>query len=258
MLDFICYPIGALVKLLYNAVSVLDSAVFSAYSISIILSTIIFKFLVMPLTLKQTKSMKKMQEMGPKIKELQEKYGKDAQTLQRKQMELYKEANYNPAAGCLPMLIQMPILISFFYVLQQPVKFIFQDQAFYDSINKSFFWINDLGFAENFAFGDGVINGLSMGMSLPFVGAAIPILAALTGLSTYLTSKMTMQGQPVMNDQQMATQKMMTTMMPVMIFVMSLNFPSGLGLYWVISNVFQLVQQYVIMHSSKKSGEESR
>jgi len=258
MLDFICYPMGALVKLLYNAVSVLDNAVFSAYSISIILSTIIFKLIVMPLTLKQTKSMKKMQEMGPKIKELQDKYGKDPQTLQRKQMELYKEANYNPASGCLPLLIQMPILISFFYVLQQPVKFIFQDQAFFDSINKSFFWINDLGFAENFVFGDGIVNGLSIGGTLPFLGAAIPILAILTGLSTYLTSKMSMQGQPVMNDQQMATQKMMTTMMPVMIFVMSLNFPSGLGLYWVISNVFQLVQQYVIMHSSKKSGEESR
>lgn len=256
MLDFICYPMGALVRLLYNAVSVLDTAVFSAYAISIILSTIIFKLLVMPLTLKQTKSMKKMQEMGPKIKELQDKYGKDPQTLQRKQMELYKEANYNPASGCLPLLIQMPILISFFYVLQQPVKYIFQDQAFFDAINKSFLWINDLGFAENFVLGDGVINGLSMGMSLPFVGAALPILAALTGLSTYLTSKMSMQGQPVMNEQQMATQKMMTTMMPVMIFVMSLNFPSGLGLYWVVSNVFQLVQQYVIMHSSKKSGEE--
>lgn len=257
MLDFICYPMGALVRLLYNAVSVLDSEVFSAYSISIIMSTIIFKFLVMPLTLKQTKSMKKMQEMGPKIKELQDKYGKDPQTLQRKQMELYKEANYNPASGCLPLLIQMPILIAFFYVLREPVKYIFQDQVFFDAINKSFFWINDLGFAENFVFGDGAVNGLSIGgMNLPFIGAAFPILAALTGLSTYLTSKMSMQGQPVMNEQQMATQKMMTTMMPVMIFVMSLNFPSGLGLYWVISNVFQLVQQYVIMHTSKKSAED--
>jgi YidC/Oxa1 family membrane protein insertase len=247
---------GALVRLLYNAVSVLDSKVFSAYSISIILSTIIFKFIVMPLTLKQTRSMKKMQEMGPQIKELQEKYGKDPQTMQRKQMELYKEANYNPASGCLPLLIQMPILISFFYVLQQPVKFIFQDQAFYDSINKSFLWIKDLGFAENFIFDGNLINGLSMGMSLPFVGAAFPILAAITGISTYLTSKMSMSGQPVMNEQQMASQKTMTVMMPIMIFVMSLNFPSGLGLYWVISNVFQLVQQYVIMHSSKKSAEE--
>ncbi len=257
MLDFICYPIGALVRLLYNAVSVLDSAVLSAYSISIILSTIIFKFIVMPLTLKQTRSMKKMQEMGPQIKELQEKYGKDPQTMQRKQMELYKEANYNPASGCLPLLIQMPILISFFYVLREPVKYVFQDQAFFDAINKSFLWINDLGFAENFVFGDGIVNGLSMGgMSLPFIGAAVPILAAITGISTYLTSKMSMAGQPVMNEQQMASQKTMTVMMPIMIFVMSLNFPSGLGLYWVVSNIFQLVQQYVIMHSTKKSGEE--
>src|SRR5665647_290154 len=130
-LDFICYPIGMLVKLLYDMVSILDTKILSAYSISIILATVMFKLVLMPLTLKQTKSMKVMQDLGPKVKEIQEKYGKDPQTLQRKQAELYKEAKYNPMSGCLPMLIQMPILIAFFYVIQRPVDFIFQDQAFY-------------------------------------------------------------------------------------------------------------------------------
>ncbi len=133
-------------------VSGLDSQYVSAYAIAIILSTIIFKAIMLPFTLKQTKSMKKMQEMNPKIKELQEKYGKDPQTLQRKQMELYKEANYSPFSGCLPMLIQFPILISFFYVIQQPVKYVFENQALFDSINKSFLWIKDLGFTENHIF----------------------------------------------------------------------------------------------------------
>lgn len=256
-LDFIAKPMGMLVKLLYDMVSVLDTEYLSAYAISIILSTIIFKLIVMPLTLKQTKSMKKMQELNPQIKELQEKFGKDPQTLQRKQMELYKEANYSPFAGCLPMLIQFPILISFFYVIQQPVKFVFQDQAFFDTINKSFLWINDLGFAENFLFENNVVNGLSMGgMSIPFLGAAIPILAIITGLTTYLTTKMTSAGQPAGNEQAMATQKSMTMMMPVMIFVMSIQFPAGLGLYWVVSNAFQLIQQYIVMNSSKNPKEE--
>jgi len=256
-LDFIAMPMGMLVKVLYNMVSVLDTKYLSAYAISIILSTIIFKLIVMPLTLKQTKSMKKMQELNPQIKELQEKYGKDPQTLQRKQMELYKEANYSPFAGCLPMLLQFPILISFFYVIQQPVKYVFQDQTFFDTINKSFLWINDLGFTENFVFGNNVINGLSMGgMTIPFLGAAIPILAAISGITTYLTTKMTSAGQPAGNEQAMATQKSMNTMMPIMIFVMSLQFPAGLGLYWVISNIFQLVQQYVVMNSSKNPKEE--
>lgn len=256
-LDFIAKPMGMLVKLLYDIVSVVDSKYLSAYAISIILSTIIFKLIMLPLTIKQTKSMKKMQELNPQIKELQEKYGKDPQTLQRKQMELYKEANYSPFAGCLPMLLQFPILISFFYVIRTPEVFVFGNQEAYNLINKSFLWINDLRFTENFVFDNSVVNGISMGgMSLPFLGAAIPILAALSGITTYLTTKMTSAAQPSGNEQAMATQKSMNMMMPVMIFVMSLQFPAGLGLYWVVSNIFQLVQQYVVMNSSKNPKEE--
>ena len=255
-LDFIAKPMGMLVKLLYDMVSVLDTEYLSAYAISIVLSTIIFKAIILPLTIKQTKSMKKMQDLNPQIKELQEKYGKDPQTLQRKQMELYKEANYSPFAGCLPMLIQFPILISFFYVIRSPEIYVFSNQEAYDLINKSFLWISDLGFTENFVFENGIINGLSMGMTLPFLGAAVPILAAVSGITTYLTSKMSMAGQPAGNEQAMATQKSMNMMMPVMIFVFAIQFPSGLGLYWVISNIFQLVQQYIIMNSSKNPKEE--
>ncbi|NLB32601.1 MAG: YidC/Oxa1 family membrane protein insertase [Tissierellia bacterium] len=266
-LDFLAIPLGKLVKLIYNMVSVADSKYLSAYAISIIISTILFKLVVLPLTLKQTKSMKKMQELNPQIKELQEKYGKDPQTLQRKQMELYKEVNYSPFSGCLPLLIQFPILISFFYVIQQPVKYVFEDQVLFDSINKTFLWIKNLGFTENhlFVLEDvatgvseafvGMVNGLSMGgMSLPFIGAAVPIFAAISALTTYLTTKMT--AQPSVNDQQASTQKSMNMMMPIMIFIFGIQFPAGLGLYWVISNVFQLVQQYIVLNSSKNPKEE--
>lgn len=259
-LDFLCYPIGWLVKLLYDIVFIFDSKILSAYAISIILSTIIFKLVLMPLTLKQTKSMKVMQDLNPKIKELQKKYEKDPQTFQRKQMELYKENKYNPMSGCLPMLLQFPILISFFYVIREPVQFVFHDQALFDTINKSFFWIKDLGFAENYLFDPSNLsstNGLSMfGTSLPFIGAAIPILAAVSGYSTYLTSKMTASSQPSMSDQQASTQKTMTTMMPIMLFVFAIQFPAGLALYWVVSNLFQVAQQWVILNSSKKTKEE--
>ena len=289
-LDFLAIPMGKLVKLIYDMVSVVDSKYLSAYAISIIISTILFKLVVLPLTLKQTKSMKKMQEMNPKIQELQEKYGKDPQTLQRKQMELYKEANYSPFSGCLPLLIQFPILIAFFYVIQQPVKYVFEDQVFFDTINRSFLWINDLGFKENtiwflkdnnwnilsdglmkelgisvsmqlnaikelLSANDIVVNGLSMGgISLPFIGAAVPILAAVSGITTFLTTKMT--AQPSMNEQQASTQKSMNMMMPVMIFVFGIQLPAGLGLYWVVSNIFQLAQQYIVLNSSKNPKEE--
>ncbi|WP_312814752.1 YidC/Oxa1 family membrane protein insertase [Sedimentibacter sp.] len=253
-LDFIAKPMGMLVELLYNMVSGLDSSYLSAYAIAIILSTIIFKLLMMPFTLKQSKSMKKMQELNPKIKELQEKYGKDPQTLQRKQMELYKEANYSPFSGCLPMLIQFPILISFFYVIRSPEIYVFDNQQAYDVINKTFLWIRDLSFAENYVYESGIINGISMGMAIPFIGAALPILAAVSAFTTYLTTKMT--SQPAMNEQQEATQRSMAMMMPVMIFIFGLQFPAGLALYWVVSNIFQLVQQYIVMNSSKNPKEE--
>ena len=255
ILDFLAVPMGMLVKLIFDMVSVIDSTYISAYSIAIIISTILFKLVVLPLTLKQTKSMKRMQEINPKIQELQQKYGKDPQTLQRKQMELYKEMKYSPFSGCLPLLIQFPILIAFFYVIREPVKYVFEDQAFFDTINKTFLWIKDLGFAENHLFENGVINGLSMGgMTLPFIGGALPILAVITGITTYLTTKMT--SQPSINEQQASTQKTMNMMMPVMIFVFSIQFPAGLALYWVVSNAFQLVQQYIVLNSSKNPKEE--
>lgn len=255
-LDFIAIPMGMLVKLLYNILSVFDTKYISAYSLSIILSTILFKLVMLPFTLKQTKSMKKMQELNPKLKELQEKYGKDQQTLQRKQMELYKEANYSPFAGCLPMLLQFPILISFFYVIQQPVKYVFNDQLFFDNLNKAFLWINDLGFAENHIFESGIVNGLGFGYTLPLIGAAIPIFAAISALSTYISTKMSTASQPSMNAEQAQTQNSMNIIMPIMIFVAAIKFPAGLGLYWVVSNIFQMIQQYIILNSSKNPKED--
>lgn len=254
ILDFIAIPTGWLMKFFYNLVMPLDTKYLSAYSISLILITLVIKFLLLPLTLKQTKSMKKMQEFTPKVKELQEKYGKDPQTLQRKQMELYKEANYNPMSGCLPMLIQLPLIVTFFNVIQNPLKYVFGgDQAAFDLINKSFLWIRDLGFSEGHIFDGNIVNGLNMGFNIPFIGFALPILAGISAYTTYLTQKMTASAQPaVVDDQQKSTQNMMNIMLPLMIFFMSIRFPSGLALYWVIGNIFQLVQQWIILNSSKE------
>ncbi len=335
MTEFIAVPMGWLMRLIYDLVQGIDSNLLSAYAISIILATIIVRLLTLPLTLKSTKSMKKMQELNPQLKELQEKYGKDPQTLQRKQMELYKESGYNPFGGCLPLLIQMPLLIGFFAVISNPI-FAFEDMGQYyniveagqmigvdvvesvdedgdnvyipltdaegernkvdnlenlivyakanninvepldglteivsssnDSgsniwkwttdINRSFFWIKDLSVRSNHIFSTGEyagqVNGMSMGFVFPFIGAALPILAAISGFTTYLTSKMMSKGQPAaVNEQAQATQTTMTIMMPIMIFVFALSFASGLALYWVVGNIFQFVQQYLILRSKK-------
>jgi YidC/Oxa1 family membrane protein insertase len=253
-LDFIAIPTGWLMKLFYDILLPINTKYLSAYSISLILITLVIKFLLLPLTLKQTKSMKRMQELNPQISELKEKYGKDPQTFQRKQMELYKEVNYNPMSGCLPMLIQLPLIITFFNVIQNPVKYVFNgDQAAYDIMNKSFLWIKNLAFSEGQIISEGIVNGLNIGFNIPFIGMALPILAGISAYTTYLTTKMTASAQPTMADEQAkTTQNMMSIMMPIMIFFMSIKFPSGLALYWVIGNIFQLGQQWIILNSSKK------
>lgn len=253
-MQVVAKPIGFIVKIIYNLLSVADNNVISAYAMAIIVSSLILKFILLPLTRKQTQSMKAMQELNPEIAKLKEKYKNDSETLNRKTMELYKEYNVNPMGGCLPLLVQFPIMIGFFYVLRDPVQYIFGDQATFDAINKSFLWIKDLGFAANATLpGTDIMNGVGLGFEVPFIGSAFPVLALIAGITTYFSTKMTTAQQPGGgSDQQKATQNTMAIMMPFMIFFFALNFPAGLTLYWAISNGFQMAQQYITMHNGKK------
>lgn len=232
-MDIFARPLGALVEFIYNFVSGanLDFEQFSAYAISIIIATIIVKFILLPLTLKQTKSMKNMQKIQPKLQELQKKYKNDKEKLNMKTMELYKEHKVNPFGGCLPLLIQFPIIIGFFTVLRNPVKYVFENQAAYDAINKSFLWIDNLKDTDLWI---------------------LPIVAAIT---TYFQSKM-MSPSSGGDEKAQSTQKMMTTIMPIMILFFARSVPAGLALYWVVSNTFQIVQQFFINRNAGSLKEE--
>ncbi len=230
-------PLGALLKIIYDLVVNVgvDFETFSAYGLTIIITTIIFRFMLLPLTLKQTKSMKKMQELQPKIQELQKKYKHDKEALNVKTMELYKENKVNPLGGCFPLLIQFPIIIGFFKVLRQPIDYVFKNADLYASINKSFLWIKNLEDPDLWV---------------------LPVLAALT---TYFSSKMMSANNNTSNNKSQAqsTQKIMTYMMPLMILWFSRNFAAGLALYWVIGNLFQIGQQYFMKRYMGTVKEES-
>lgn len=230
MTEAIAKPLGMLLKTVYDGVTAmgLDFTHLSGYAIALIVTSIIFKCLLLPLTLKQTKSMKGMQQIQPQLQELQKKYKNDPQTLNMKSMELYKEHKVSPFGGCLPLLIQFPILIGFFNVLREPVKYVFHDQAVYDAINKSFFWVKDL--------------------NVPDAIMIIPLLAALT---TYISSKMMNTSGGVQDEKAQATQRTMTIIMPIMIFFMGRSLSAGLALYWVIGNLFTVVQNLVINGPNK-------
>ena len=189
------------------------------YGLSIILFTIVVKVLLLPLTIKQTKSTKAMQDIQPKILEIQTKYKDKPEKQQQEIMKIYTEAKINPLAGCLPLLIQMPILIALFSVLREPVTYgVFVDQAQFATAAKGFLWIKDL--------------------TAPDV-----ILAVLSGATTFL-----MQTLMMPKDQQQGSMKMMTYVMSAMMLFWGFSFPAGLTLYWTIGNVFAIAQHYLIMN----------
>ncbi|MGI6777185.1 MAG: YidC/Oxa1 family membrane protein insertase [Acetivibrionales bacterium] len=117
MLDFIAYPLGQILYFIYNNLS------FFNYGLAIILFTLFTRLVLLPLTIKQYKSTAKMQLIQPQIQEIQKRYKNDKEKLNQELMKVYQENNINPAGGCLPLLIQMPILISLYWVITQPLKF---------------------------------------------------------------------------------------------------------------------------------------
>lgn len=240
MIEIFARPLGALLKIVFNALTSMgiDFGQLSAYALSIVITTILFKLILLPLTLKSTRSMKGMQEIQPKIEELQKKYKNDQQTLSMKQMELYKEHNINPLGGCLPLLIQMPILFAYFRVMRSPVKYVFESEKAYEMVNKSFLWIQNIAEVPK-AIIDGSPNELSI------AGVTIPLLAIIAALTTYYSTKMMSDGQPQANSQAASTQKTMNLITPIMILFLGFSNPVGLVLYWSVSNIFQIAQQYI-------------
>jgi YidC/Oxa1 family membrane protein insertase len=234
MRAFLGNILGSLLRLVYDLVSSIGTEPknFSYYAMAIIITTVLFKLMLLPLSLHQAKSSKKMAELQPLIKEVQTKYKSDPQTQTAKMQEIYKEHNYNPAAGCLPLLIQLPIILAFFAVFREPAKYAFTEPGLYEAMNKTFLWIPNLEIADAYLWG-------------------LPLLAAAT---TYLQS-ITMV-MPNSDPKAQQTQKMMNYFMPVMIFMAARGFPAGLGLYWVIGNMFTVVQQLISKRSLVKIKEE--
>ena len=187
---------------------------FPSYGIAIIVLTVIIKTLLLPLALKQIRSMKAMQAIQPEMQKIQKKYKNDPQKLREEMGKLYKENGASPLSGCLPLLIQMPFLIVIYYALQG---------LSYEPAHESVLWLESL--------------------AVPDETYILPILSAA---STFIISWQTTPKDAPSN------QKTMLLMMPVMIGWMSLNFPSGLVIYWIVCNLYQLVQQTIMYWGEMK------
>ncbi len=292
-------PLGFIIEQIYNLVQ--------NYGLAIILFTVLIKLILLPLNIKSQKAMKKQQKIQPIIAGLQEKYKNDQEKLQREMMKVYKENNVSMMGGCLPMLIQMPILIGLYQVIQRPITYLAgvtewtQDKLqiigdLRDKISASFpellgnyanmdlaniaktgqieisNWCAKLGEHMDWVFNfdflgldlsnkpsaalTKIISSDFSDMSIVLL-ILIPVLAVLT---TWLSSKV-IQMQNKATSGQVAEQanQMTSTMnliMPLMTGYFTFILPSGMGLYWIISSVMQIVQQISLNYYFDKKGDD--
>ncbi len=290
MFEFlITRPLGWIIEQIYNLVS--------NYGLSIIIFTIIVKLILLPLNVKSQKAMKKQQKIQPILAELQEKYKNDQQKLQTEMMKLYKENNISMTGGCLPMLIQFPILIGLYQVIQKPLSFILGvNWAEADVINKVYSLQDkivelgaDIGNLSNYTMEQlanmsqiqlsnwaSIVNGATdpwvinfdfLNLDLSQTPSAVfdyimktdftsnpaifglLLIPALAVLSQWASMKLTQKqtGQSTQGDSQAAQMsKSMNMMMPIMTLFFTFTLPSGMGLYWIVSSLMQIVQQLLL------------
>ena len=222
----------------------------NSFGLAIVLLTILIRLALYPLNQKQMVSMQQMQKIQPRLKVIQEKYGNDKEKMNQETMRLYKENKVNPAAGCLPLLVQLPILILLFNVLRT-----------YDFADTSFFGV---------LLGSSTTAGLAQAVGVPVdpTTGTYGIMAVLTGIMsnpgglsniglyggnlllliaisflTWAQQKLSGNSNPQL--------EMMNTIMPFFMGFICLSMPGGVMLYWGLSSLMGVVQQYFVMQKTK-------
>ncbi len=219
-MDFLSGIIKSMLTICYDLTVSLG---IPSYGLAIIILTVVIKMLLYPLTVKQVKSMKAMQDIQPKLKALQDKYKDNKEKLSKEMAELYKSSGVNPLAGCLPLLVQMPVLIAIFFAIKE-----------YNYVGDTgFLWLNSLTFV------DPTKEASFSNPSDPYY--ILPLLSAVT---TYIQQKQTT------TDTTNQQAKMMMAFMPLFIGYITITFPAGLGIYWVVGNVVQIAQQWWMFRKS--------
>ncbi len=292
---------GFIIEFIYNLVQ--------NYGFSIIIFTVLIKLILMPLAVKSQKAMRKQQKIQPYMMELQQKYANDKEKLQQETMKLYKENNISMTGGCLPLLIQFPILIGLYRVIQKPLTYLLgvdfkltetlsrvteimtrmtaehadiigklstatAEQVANNSQIQLSKWVSILNGPND----PWVINFGFLGLDLSVVPSVsvnyilsgnfahwdrvllilIPLVAILTTwLSMKQSQKMTQMPENAQQDNPAASMnKSMNLMMPIMTGIFTFTLPSGLGLYWIVSNLMQMLQQYLLNQYFKKKGDD--
>ena len=215
--------------LLWSLVT-LYNALFHNFGLAILALTLLIRVALIPLSMPSLKTAKKMQDLKPHLDKLKEKHGSDKQKLAQAQMDLYKEHGVNPMAGCLPQILQIVVLIAMYNVF---MNFINNGKIDGQAINMGFLWL-DLAKKDPYYI-------------LPVVAGLSQLMLSLMMSPVTNTSAVAkVEDKKKEQDATESMQKQMLFMMPLMTVVISLNFPSGLALYWVATTVFSIAQQYKV------------
>lgn len=225
-MNFLNVGLSKFFDFIHNGVYSIIHNVNISYGVAIILFTIIVRIILFPLNMKQTRSQVRMQAIQPEIKKLQEKYKNDPQKSQQEMMKLYKEKGVNPMGGCLPLIIQLPILWALFYVFRsiQPI-----DPATGQTVTVSFLWVTNL-----------------------FNYDQLFILPILSGLTTYLSSRMM---APAGDSAQAKQTSTMNIGMSIFMVFMAWKFTAALVLYWVANNLIQIGQTVLMRKMDAKKSD---
>ena len=232
------------VGIMVNIMIFIYSLVGHNFGIAIILFTILVRLVTWPLNAQQMKGATAMQDLqnDKEWQGIQKKYEKDKEKLAQEQMRIYRERGINPFGSCLPTLIQFPILFTLipsitYAIGSTPLSLLklsrslygFQNAAELVPLNSRFLWM-DLGLPERTII----------------LGIGIPVLALIVALTTYIQTKLTMPASADTNDQSAATARIMSIQMPILLFFFSVNYASGLAVYFVASNILSIIQ-YAMM-----------
>lgn len=224
MTRLVAVPLGYVLNAIY---SFIDN-----YGISIILLTLLIRLIILPLYSAQLRSSEQMQKVQPKVREIQTKYANDAEMRNIKLQELYKEEKINPSMGCLPLLIQLPIIWGLFGLLRSPMDYISNPDMIL-AVHESFLWVDDLSQPD------------------------LWIMPIIAGVATYISMKMT-QNPSGDNNPANSSMKAMQYFMPVMIVWMGRTLPAGLCLYWVMSYVFQIAQTKIMQIRKNSKAKKNK
>ncbi len=269
MMNFIAEPFGVIMSFLFEHLA------FGNYGVAIILFTLFVRILLFPLTLKQQKSMVLTQALQPELEALKQSCGNDSQLLMQEQQKLYTKYNVNPMSGCLPMLIQLPVILVVYNIVNQPLTYIAGLAS--DTIAKlgevagvananmqlqiNSFFLSNPAKADGIVGADSFVNMtflkiFNLGATpwdcfankdwklLPIV--LIPILTLVTQYLTQWITQPKKKDKKKNEDPSMRSMNVMLKVMPLMTFFIAFSTPAGLGFYWTIGNLLSMVQTVLI------------